>query len=96
MKSADNGSFPGKSAVHFLPMIAMKATDYSCIYSTMLFVLSLERKYSVDAILTFDQHQIKTNEELNNSFKDTVLILVPFMDLSVTLWLDQVFNLFSN
>ena len=84
MKSADNGSFPGKSAVHFLPMIDMKATDYSCIYSTKLFVLSQARKYSVDAILTFDQPlywramEIKTHEELNNSFKDFVLILGPF------------------
>ena len=31
MISADNGSFSGKSAVHFLPMIDRKATDYSCI-----------------------------------------------------------------
>ena len=61
MKSSHHGSFPGKSAVHFLPMIDMKSTDYSCIYSTMLFISSQARKYSVDTILTLDQPLLERN-----------------------------------
>ena len=55
MKSCYRDSNPGKSAIHFLPMIDMKATDYSCIYSTMLFVQKLGRIYSKDIVLTLDQ-----------------------------------------
>ena len=55
MKSSYGDLNPGKSTIHFLPMIDMKATDYSCIYSTMLFVQNLGRKYSKDIVLTFDQ-----------------------------------------
>ena len=55
MKSTHSGTIPGKSAVHFMPMINMKATAYSCIYSTMLFASKQADKYSHDAVLTFDQ-----------------------------------------
>ena len=84
MKSSHYGSFPEKSAVHFLPMIDMKSTDYSCIYSTMLFISSQARKYFVDTILTLDQPfywkgmEIKTHEEQKDSFRDLVLILGAF------------------
>ena len=62
----------------------MKATDYSCIYSTMLFVQKLGRIYSKDIVLTFDQSlywkamEIKTHESKNGNFKDMVLILGAF------------------
>ena len=55
MKSTHVGSHPGRSAVHFMPLIDMKATDYTCIYSTMSFIQSQARKYSCDAIITFNQ-----------------------------------------
>ena len=84
MKSSYRDSNLGKSTIHFLPMIDMKATDYSCIYSTMLFVQKLGRIYSKDIVLTFDQPlywkamEIKTHESKNGNFKDMVLILGAF------------------
>ena len=55
MKSTHNDLHPGKSAVHFMPMIDTKASDYSCISSTMHFVSEQTHKYLHDAVLTFDQ-----------------------------------------
>ena len=84
MKISYRDSNPGKSTIHFLPMNDMKATDYSCIYSTMLFVQKLGRIYSKDIVLTFDQSlywkamEIKTHKSKNGNFKDMVLILGAF------------------
>ena len=66
MKSSHHGSLPGKSAVHFLPMIDMKSTNYLCIYSTMLFISSQTRKYFVDTILTLDQPLLERNGNKNS------------------------------
>ena len=85
MKSTHNDLHPGKSAVHFMPMIDMKASDYSCIYSTMHFVSEQAHKYLHDAVLTFDQPlylkamEIKMQERNSSSrLKDIVLILGTF------------------
>ena len=32
------GSHPGKSSIHFLPMIDMNPSDATCIFSTLNFV----------------------------------------------------------
>ena len=67
-----------------MPLIDMKATDYTCIYSTMSFIQSQARKYSGDAIITFDQPlywkamEIKSHEGIDGKFKDIVLILGNF------------------
>ena len=72
MKRTNNGTYPGKSVIHFLPMIDLKATDYSCLYSSMLFVQRLAKGYSRDVVLTFDQPlfwkamEIKTHHEQIN------------------------------
>ena len=39
---------------HFMPMIDMKASDYSCVYFTMHFVWEQAHKYLHGAVLTFD------------------------------------------
>ena len=55
MKAYHDGPRPGKTAIHFDPMIDMPPSDYSCIYSTMSFVLDLAKKYGRDPVLTIDQ-----------------------------------------
>lgn len=55
MQAFCKGEHPGKSSVHFLPMIDMDPTDMTCIYSTLLFVADESRKHSTSPILTFDQ-----------------------------------------
>ena len=55
MKASHDGPCPGKTAIHFEPVIDMPSSDYSCIYSTMSFVSDLAQKYGRDPVLTFDQ-----------------------------------------
>ena len=45
-QSIHSGSHPGKSSVHFMPMIDAKSSDYSCIYSTMCFISSQAKIYN--------------------------------------------------
>jgi hypothetical protein len=55
MQMTQQGEYPGKSSVHFLPMIDMNASDLSCVYSTLLFVCKEAGRYQRTPILTFDQ-----------------------------------------
>ena len=49
------GNHPGQSSIIFMPMIDMKATDDTCILSTMHFVATQTQKYNVYPIFTFAQ-----------------------------------------
>ena len=50
------GDHPGKSSVVFLPMIDMKPSDNTCIYSTLKFLSEHAQKHNVHTpIVTFDQ-----------------------------------------
>lgn len=55
MQMVHEGGHPGQSSVVFMPMIDMKSSDESCIYSTMCFVSDQARRYNVTPVLTFDQ-----------------------------------------
>ena len=44
MQAICKGEHPGKSSVHFLPMIDLDPTNMSCVYSTLLFVVEENRK----------------------------------------------------
>ena len=46
---------PGKSTVHFFPMIDLKPTDMTCIYSTLKFVCKQASLHGFTPIITFDQ-----------------------------------------
>ena len=51
------GVHPSKPRVHFLPIINMKPTDESCIYSTLTFIESQAKilKIPTASSVTFDQ-----------------------------------------
>jgi hypothetical protein len=55
MQKVQRGAHPGLSAVVCMPMIDMKPSDESCIYSTMNFVASEAKRYDATPVLTFDQ-----------------------------------------
>ena len=55
MQMIQKGSHPGKASVIFMPMIDMKSSNESCIYSTMIFISQQSKKFNTSPILTFDQ-----------------------------------------
>ena len=55
MQLSCKGTYPGKSSVHFLPMIDMDPTDMTCIYSTLSFISDQASRYEYTPIITFDQ-----------------------------------------
>ena len=55
MQSAQEGTFPGRSSVIFLPVIDMNPSDLSCVLSTLQFVCQEAAHHSVTPILTVDQ-----------------------------------------
>ena len=86
MQSILNASHPGKSTVHFMPMIDEKSSDYSCIYTTMEFVATQAEKYGKHPLLTFDQPlywkalEIQT-QETGSIVSNIILILGSFHTL---------------
>ena len=55
MKGVTNGPYFGKASFHFLPIIDLNPTNFSCIYSTLIYVNDLSIKMNVKPVLTFDQ-----------------------------------------
>ena len=56
MQSVARGDYPGKSETTFLPIIDLKSTDESCIYSTLLFIQRQAKILNlVTACITFNQ-----------------------------------------
>ena len=86
MQSVLDGPHPGKSTVHIMPMIDEKSSDYSCIYTTMMFIAQQSKKYGKTPLLTFDQPlywkavEIQTQEK-DSIINDIVLILGSFHTL---------------
>ena len=86
MQSVLDGDYPGKSTVYIMPMIDEKSSDYSCIYTTMLFIAEQAKKYNKTPILTFDQPlywksvEIQMQEQ-NSIIGEIVLILGSFHTL---------------
>ena len=53
MQMIQHGPHPGKSSVHFMPMIDLKSNDETCLYSTMCFVSDQAKRYNNTPVLTF-------------------------------------------
>ena len=49
------GNHPGKSSIVFLPMIDLPASDDTCIYSTLLFIVDQAMRHGFTPVVTFDQ-----------------------------------------
>ena len=49
------GDHPGKAALMSMPMIDMKPSDSTCMYSTLMFVSEHAKRHNVTPIITFDQ-----------------------------------------
>ena len=87
MQTVLNGSHPGKSTVHIMPMIDEKSSDYSCIYTTMMFIDEQARRHGKTPLLTFDQplywkaFEILAQLMRNGTQCDIVLILGSFHTL---------------
>ena len=81
MQSVLDGSHP--TTVHIMPMIGEKSSDYSCIYTTMVFIAKEAKRYGKHPILTFDQPLYWKAMEIQKHEKDStvseiVLILGSF------------------
>ena len=55
MQMVSQGVHPGKSSIHFLPMIDLSPSDLNCVYSTLYFVCSQAKEQHFTPVLTFDQ-----------------------------------------
>lgn len=55
MQYVHEGHHPGMSSIHFLPMIDMKSTDITCIYSTLRYITEHALNHNVTPVVTFDQ-----------------------------------------
>ena len=81
MQMVQKGEYPGRSSVHFLPMIDMNPNDPNCIYSTVHFVCARAKRYNITPVLTFDQSlwwkamKIVHQEPANSDIKSVVLRL---------------------
>ena len=81
MQLSCKGTYPGKSSVHFLPMIDMDPTDMTCIYSTLSFISDQASRYEYTPIITFDQPlwwkslKIVSNEPQDSKLKSIILRL---------------------
>ena len=53
--SGNDGYYPEKASIHFLPFINLPASDENCLYSTLSFIASQGTKYGFAPVLTFDQ-----------------------------------------
>ena len=73
MQSVLDGSYPGKSTVHIMPMIDEKSSDFSCIYTTMMFIAQESRKYGKQPLLTFDQPLYWKAIEIQKHEKDSIV-----------------------
>ena len=84
MQTVSEGSYPGQSAITFLPIIDMQPTNMTCIYSTLHFVSNLAAKYKVKPVLTFDQplwwkaQLIIDSEPTNSDLRSLILQLGGF------------------
>ena len=75
MQLSCKGTYPGKSSVHFLPMIDVDPPDMTCVYSTQA------SRYEYTPIITFDQPlwwkslKIVSNEPQDSKRKSIILWL---------------------
>lgn len=55
MQYVHDEAHPGKTAVLFLPMIDMSASDPTCIFSALMYISEHARRHSIVPIITFEQ-----------------------------------------
>lgn len=74
MQSISHGAHSGKSSISILPMIDLNPSDFTCIYSTLLYVAKEANTYGIPPILTFDQPLYwKAQLIIHNSPEDSPL-----------------------
>ncbi|XP_045199496.1 uncharacterized protein LOC123553863 [Mercenaria mercenaria] len=84
MHMVHHGKYPGESSLVFMPMIDMSASDLSCIFSTLHFVVSQSNQSNTTPVLTFDQPlywkalNIIENEPSESKIKSVVVRLGGF------------------
>ena len=74
------GNYPGKSTVSFLPILDMDPTDYTCIYSVLVFISEQAKNLQIETpVITFDQPLwLKSLEIVKAKSMQIVLILGGF------------------
>ena len=88
----DECDHPGKSSIHFFPMIDMDLGDKTCIFSTLDYICKLATKHKMPAIVTFDQslfwkaHEVVNNDPDDSPIRNVVLLLGTFHTLMNLLW----------
>ncbi|XP_052087706.1 uncharacterized protein LOC127724691 [Mytilus californianus] len=93
-----DGAYPGKSTIVFLPMIDLEPGNLSCIFLTMKFVCNEAFKYRANPMLTFDQPlywkalTIIDNEPKESDLKSIVLRLGFHLEMS---FLGSIGNIMS-
>lgn len=84
MQMIQKGSHSGKATVHFLPIIDMNPTDYTCINSTLHYIAKDADKYNAAPTITFDNplywkaRSIIENELVSSPIKRVVVCLGGF------------------
>ena len=84
MQAVNKGAHPGKSGIFFLLMIDLNPSDYSCIFSTLLFVSQEAKRHGTIPVVTFDQplywkaQEIRANMPHHEDIKSIVLRLGAF------------------
>ena len=74
MQATQDGVFPGKSEVFFLPMIDLSPNDVTCIYSTLVFICDQAKRHSVTPVITFDQPlYIKAQAIISSEGPDSII-----------------------
>ncbi|KAG1676109.1 hypothetical protein GQR58_014439 [Nymphon striatum] len=95
MQAISKGTHLGKASIHFLPMIDMDPTDMNCVYSTLHYIATENRRQGSTPIVTFDQllwwksKTIILHEGEVSELKPIVLILGGFhtcYELSGVYW----------
>ena len=69
-------SHPGKPGVFYLPMIDLNPGNYTCIYSTIVFVCKEAKRHSTCPIITFDQTLFWKAQEMKANKPDDMDIQV--------------------
>ena len=83
MQRISHGDHLPSVAITLLPIIDLKPTDYTCIYSTLLFVINQSKKFNITTpSITFDQPLwLKATEIAIENSLDAVIHLGGFHTL---------------
>ena len=80
MSDVSIGDYPGKCQISFFPILDMNPSDFTCIYSVLLFIIDQAKVLNiVTPVVTFDQPQwLNATEVVQAKSLPIVLILGGF------------------